>query len=209
MRSLLEVLSRTNHPVGIVTKSALILRDIDLLAPMAEKGLVKVAISVTTLDAGLARVMEPRAASPRRRLETMSILANAGVPVAVMTAPIIPAINDSEIETILVRAYAAGAREAGYVLLRLPLELRDLFSEWLVTHFPEKARHVLSLVRSTRDGKFYDAEFDKRMKGSGAYAWTIGRRFEIAAARLGFAHTRLRTDLFRAPNAGAEQLALF
>lgn len=209
MRSLLEVLSRANHPVGIVTKSALIARDIDLLAPMAEKGLAKVAISITTLDPDLARIMEPRAASPKRRLETISELASAGIPVAVMTAPIIPAINDSEIETILTRAHAAGACEAGYVLLRLPLELRDLFSEWLVTHFPAKARHVLSLVRSTRDGKLYDAEFSKRMKGSGAYAWMIGRRFEVAAAKLGFSHTRLRTDLFRAPNSGAEQLALF
>ena len=209
MRSLLEVLSRANHPVGVVTKSALIARDIDLLAPMAKKGLAKVAISVTTLDPELARAMEPRAASPQRRLETISELASAGIPVAVLIAPIIPAINDSEIETILTRAHAAGAREAGYVLLRLPLELRDLFSEWLVTHFPAKARHVLSLVRSTRDGKLYDASFDKRMKGSGPYAWMIGRRFEIAAARLGFSQTRLRTDLFRAPNCGAEQLALF
>ena len=209
MRSLLEVLSRANHPVGIVTKSALIARDIDLLAPMAKKGLAKVAISVTTLDGGLARIMEPRAASPQRRLDTIAQLADAGIPVAVLTAPIIPAINDSEIEAILTRAHAAGAREAGYVLLRLPLELRDLFSEWLVAHFPAKARHVLSLVRSTRDGKLYDASFDQRMKGSGHYAWMIGRRFEIAAARLGFSQTRLRTDLFRAPNSGAEQLALF
>jgi DNA repair photolyase len=208
-RSALEALSRANHPVGIVTKSALITRDIDLLAPMARKGLVKVAISVTTLDRGLARTMEPRAASPDRRLETISQLAAAGVPVAVLTAPIIPAINDAEIETILTRAHAAGAREAGYVLLRLPLELRDLFSEWLVTHFPAKARHVLSLVRSTRDGKLYDATYDKRMKGEGSYAWMIGRRFEVAAARLGFSQKRLRTDLFRAPRCGAEQLALF
>lgn len=209
MRSLLEVLSRANHPVGIVTKSALIARDIDLLAPMAKKGLAKVAISVTTLDGGLARIMEPRAASPQRRLDTIAQLADAGIPVAVLAAPIIPAVNESEIEAILTRTHAAGAREAGYVLLRLPLELRDLFSEWLVAHFPAKARHVLSLVRSTRDGKLYDASFDKRMKGSGPYAWMIGRRFEIAAARLGFSQTRLRTDLFRAPNGGAEQLALF
>jgi DNA repair photolyase/antitoxin (DNA-binding transcriptional repressor) of toxin-antitoxin stability system len=208
-RSMLEVLGRANHPVGIVTKSALITRDIDLLAPMARKGLAKVAISLTTLDRGLARVMEPRAASPDRRLEVISQLASAGVPVAVLAAPIIPAINDAEIETLLTRAHAAGAREAGYILLRLPLELRDLFSEWLVTHFPAKARHVLSLVRSTRDGKLYDASYDKRMKGEGPYAWMIGRRFEMAAARLGFSQTRLRTDLFRAPRCGAEQLSLF
>ncbi len=209
MRSILEVLARANHPVGIVTKSALVARDIDLLAPMAEKGLVKVAISVTTLDGALARAMEPRAAAPHRRLETIEKLSAAGIPVSVMVAPIIPAINDSEIEAILNRAYAAGAREAGYVMLRLPLELREIFSEWLLTHFPAKARHVLSLVRSTRDGKLYDGAFDKRMKGEGPYAWMIGRRFEVAAARLGFGGTRLRCDLFQPPRRAAEQLALF
>jgi DNA repair photolyase len=209
MRGILEVLARTNHPVGIVTKSALVTRDLDLLAPMARKGLVKVAISVTTLDGALARMMEPRAATPRKRLDTIEALSAAGVPVSVMVAPIIPAINDAEIETILTRAYAAGAREAGYVMLRLPLEVRELFSEWLVKHFPDKARHVLSLIRSTRDGKLYDAAFDKRMKGEGPYAWMIGRRFEIAAARLGFGATRLRCDLFQPPKRAGEQLALF
>ena len=209
MRSLLETLSRANHPVGIVTKSALIARDIDLLAPMARKGLAKVAISVTTLDRGLARAMEPRAASPQRRLDTIARLADAGIPVSVLVAPIIPAINDAEIEAILTRAHAVGAREAGYVMLRLPLELRDIFSEWLVAHFPAKARHVLSLVRSTRDGKLYDASYDQRMKGSSPYAWMIGRRFEIAVARLGFSQTRLRADLFKSPRASAEQLMLF
>jgi DNA repair photolyase len=208
-RSLLEVASRADHPIGIVTKSSLVARDIDLLAPMARKGLVKVAISVTTLDPALARAMEPRAASPERRLATIERLAAAGIPVAVLVAPIIPAINDAEIETILARAYAAGAREAGYVMLRLPLELRELFSEWLVTHFPAKARHVLSLVRSARDGKLYDASFDKRMTGEGPYAWMIGRRFEVAAGKLGFSSTRLRSDLFRPPRCGAEQLSLF
>ncbi len=209
MRGILEVLARTNHPVGIVTKSALVTRDLDLLAPMARKGLVKVAISVTTLDGALARMMEPRAATPRKRLDTIEALSAAGVPVSVMVAPIIPAINDAEIETILTRAYAAGAREAGYVMLRLPLEVRELFSEWLVKHFPDKARHVLSLIRSTRDGKLYDAAFDTRMKGEGPYAWIIGRRFEIAAARLGFGATRLRCDLFQPPKRAGEQLALF
>jgi len=208
-RSLLEVLERADHPVAIVTKSALVMRDIDILSAMAKKGLVKVAISVTTLDRDLARIMEPRAAAPERRLETIEALADAGVPVAVLTAPIIPAINDAEIETILTRAHGAGAREAGYIMLRLPLELRDLFSEWLVTHFPDKARHVLSLVRSTRDGKLYDASFDKRLKGEGPYAWMVGRRFEIAAGKLGFGQTRLRTDRFKAPRKDAEQLALF
>jgi DNA repair photolyase len=210
MRSVLEVLSRTNHPVGIVTKSALVLRDLDLLAPMAKKGLVKVALSVTTLDPRLARHLEPRAASPQKRLATLKALSDAGVPTCVMVAPIIPALNDSEIETILDRAFAAGVREAGYVMLRLPLELSDLFSEWLLAHYPSKARHVLSLIRSTRDGKIYDSQFGKRMTGSGPYAWMIGRRFEAAAAKLGFTKTRtkLRHDLFTPPARKNEQLQL-
>lgn len=211
MRSILETLARARHPVAIVTKSALVLRDLDLLAPMAAQGLAKVALSVTTLDPRLARLMEPRAATPERRLDAMEKLAAAGVPVAVMTAPVIPSINDHEIEAILARARAAGAREAGYIMLRLPLELRDLFSEWLVANFPDKARRALSLVRSTRGGKAYDASFGKRMTGDGPYAWMIGRRFEIAARRLGFAQsaTRLRTDLFEPPRRGPQQLALF
>lgn len=210
MRSILEVLARANHPVGVVTKSALVLRDLDLLAPMAAKGLAKVAISVTTLDRRLARLMEPRAATPELRLETLEKLSAAGVPTAVMTAPIIPSINDDEIEKILTRAHAAGAREAGYVLLRLPLELRDLFTEWLVAHFPDRARRALMLMRSTRDGKLYESSFGTRMKGEGPYAWMIGRRFEVAAARLGFGQkTKLRTDLFEPPRRAAQQLSLF
>lgn len=211
MRQVLEVLARTNHPVGIVTKSALVLRDLDLLQPMAEKGLVKVALSVTTLDPVLARRMEPRAATPQRRLATIAALAEAGIPTTVMVAPIIPGLTDAEIETILAGAYAAGAREAGYVMLRLPLELRDLFSEWLVAHYPDKFRHILSLVRSVRNGKTYDATFGKRMTGSGPYAWMIGRRFEAAAAKIGFGRTRLklRNDLFQPPARAGEQLRLF
>ncbi|MBM3624436.1 MAG: PA0069 family radical SAM protein [Alphaproteobacteria bacterium] len=210
MRSILETLARANHPVGVVTKSALVLRDLDLLAPMAAKGLAKVAISVTTLDRRLARLMEPRAATPDLRLETIEKLSKAGVPTAVMTAPIIPSINDDEIEKILTRAHAAGAREAGYVLLRLPLELRDLFTEWLVANFPDRARRALALMRSTRDGKLYESAFGSRMKGEGPYAWMIGRRFEVAAARLGFAHkTKLRTDLFEPPRPAPRQLSLF
>ncbi len=210
MRQILEVLARTNHPVGIVTKSSLVLRDLDLLAPMAEKGLVKVALSVTSLDPVLARKMEPRAAAPEKRLATLKALADAGVPTCVMVAPIIPALNDAEIETILARAKAIGVREAGYVMLRLPLELRDLFSEWLVAHYPDKARHILSLVRSTRDGKIYDSTFGKRMTGTGPYAWMIGRRFEAAAAKLGFGKTKmkLRHDLFAPPARAGEQLQL-
>ena len=210
-RSVLEVLDRANHPVGIVTKSALIMRDLDILESMAKRGLVKVAFSVTTLDRTLARTMEPRASTPDRRLAAIEALAGAGIPTGVMVAPIIPAINDAEIETILSRAYALGAREAGYVMLRLPLELKDLFTEWLVANFPGKARHVLSLVRDMRDGKLNDATWGKRMTASGPYAWMIGRRFEVAAEKLGYLKTRvkLRTDLFAPPARAVAQLSLF
>ncbi|HYA71519.1 MAG TPA: PA0069 family radical SAM protein [Roseiarcus sp.] len=214
-RSVLEVLARTRHPVGIVTKSNLVLRDLDLLAPMAAEGLVKVFVSVTTLDRSVARRMEPRAPTPARRLEAIERLAAAGVPVGVMAAPIIPAVNDAEIEAILARAYQAGAREAGYVALRLPLELRDIFREWLAVNFPEKLKHTLSLTQSMHGGKDYDSQWGRRMAGSGPYAWMIGRRFEIAAKRLGYRETplELRNDLFRAPvlDGAAEprQLSLF
>ncbi len=210
MRGILEVLSRFDHPVGIVTKSALVQRDIDILAPMAARGLAKVAISITTLDPKLARTMEPRAASPAKRLETIRRLTDAGIPVTVLVAPIIPAVNDSEIERILDAAYANGAREAGYVLLRLPLEVKDLVQDWLMTHYPEKLRHVMSLVQSTRGGKDYDSAWGQRQVGSGPYAWMIGRRFELAAERTGFNRTRrkLRTDLFHRPTGGPEQLSL-
>ena len=211
MRQVLEVLARANHPVGIVTKSALVLRDIDILAPMAAKGLAKVALSVTSLDGKLSRLMEPRAAQPERRLETIRVLSEAGIPTSVMVAPIIPSINDHEIEAILARAHAAGAREAGYVMLRLPLEVEGIFSEWLLTHFPDRYRHVMSLVRGVRDGKAYDSSWGKRMTGTGPYAWVTGRRFEIAAAKAGLnlQLTRLRTDLFVSPRRGAQQLCLF
>jgi DNA repair photolyase len=210
MRKVLEVLARTNHPVAIVTKSALVLRDLDLLAPMAGKGLVKVALSVTTVDPCLARKMEPRASSPERRLDAIRRLAEANVPTAVMVAPIIPAINDAEIEAILARAQAMGARDAGYVLLRLPLEVRELFAEWLRAHYPGKLKHVLSLLRASREGKLYDSRFGARMTGSGPYAWMIGRRFEAAAARLGLGRSRvpLRSDLFQPPPRPGEQLRL-
>ncbi|MGH6857131.1 MAG: PA0069 family radical SAM protein [Methylocella sp.] len=210
MRNVLEVLARTNHPVAIVTKSALVLRDLDLLAQMAKKGLVKVALSVTTLDPALARKMEPRASGPSLRLDTIRRLAAANIPTAVLVAPIIPAINDAEIEAILARAQAMGAVDAGYVLLRLPLEVRDLFAEWLRAHYPGKLKHVLSLMRSARAGKLYDAKFGARMTGSGPYAWMIGRRFEAAAARLGLGRSTvpLRCDLFRPPARKGEQLRL-
>jgi DNA repair photolyase len=213
-RSVLEVLARCDHPVGIVTKSNLVTRDLDLLGPMAAKRLVKVYVSVTTLDRDLARRMEPRAPTPERRLEAIAQLAQAGVPVGVMVAPIVPAVNDDEIEKILTRAYAAGAREAGYVTLRLPLELRDLFREWLAVNFPDRLKHTLSLVQSMHGGKDYESQWGRRMAGSGPYAWMIGRRFEIAARKLGFREkaVTLRADLFRPPAASAEaaaQLTLF
>lgn len=209
-RSILEVLERTSHPVGIVTKSALVLRDIDILARMAERGLAKVALSVTTLDRKLARAMEPRASTPERRLEALEKLAAAGVPTAVMVAPVIPALNDSEIERILERCAALGVAEAGYVLLRLPLEVRDLFCEWLKVTCPDRAARVISLIRQTRGGKDYDPQWGTRMKGSGPYAWQIGRRFEIAATRLGLNRKSfaLRTDLFRPPVLRGQQLRL-
>ncbi len=210
MREILEVLDRTSHPVGIVTKSALVTRDIDILSRMAERGLVKVALSVTTLDRRLARAMEPRAATPERRLEALRQLSAAGVPTTVMVAPVIPALNEAEIERILEAAAAAGVREAGYVLLRLPLEVRDIFKEFLEREYPDRAKHVMSVIRSMRGGKDYDAEWGKRMRGDGPYAWQIGRRFEIAAQRLGINRDkrRLRTDLFTAPGS-EQQLDLF
>ena len=200
-RAILEVLARARHPVAIVTKSNLVLRDLDLLAPMAAEGLAKVLVSVTTIERDLARRMEPRAPTPARRLEAIARLAEAGVPVGVMAAPIIPAVNDGEIEAILTRAYAAGAREAGYVALRLPFELRELFREWLATTFPDKLERALSLTRSMHGGKDYDSQWGRRMAGSGPYAWMIGRRFEVAAKRLGYRETplALRSDLFRPP----------
>ncbi|WP_105984173.1 MULTISPECIES: PA0069 family radical SAM protein [unclassified Brucella] len=211
MREILEVLEAANHPVGIVTKSALVVRDIDILSRMAEKGLAKVALSVTTLDAHLARTMEPRASTPSLRLQAIRRLTDAGIPASVMMGPVIPGINDHEIERVLDAAYAQGAREAGYVLLRLPLEVAPLFKDWLLRNYPDRYRHVMSLVRSMRDGKDYDAEWGKRMRGTGPYAWQIGRRFEIAARKLGFntQRLRLRTDLFEPIQKGGKQLSLF
>jgi len=210
MREVLEVLEARKHPVGIVTKSALVTRDIDILSRMAEQGLAKVALSVTTLDRMLARTMEPRASTPTKRLEAIKQLSEAGIPTSVMVAPILPGLNDSEIERILDAASAAGARAAGYVILRLPLEVSPIFKDWLLRHYPDKYRHVMSLIRSMRDGKDYDSEWGKRMKGSGPYAWQIGRRFEIAARRLGLNAERspLRTDLFVQPKKEGEQLTL-
>jgi DNA repair photolyase len=210
MRRILEVLSAANHPVGIVTKSALILRDIDILSSMAERGLVKVAISVTTLDRRLARAMEPRASTPEKRIDALAKLVDAGIPTGVMVAPVIPGLTDMEMERILERAAAAGVKSAGYVLLRMPLEIADLFTEWLESNCPDRAKRVLSLMRSTRGGKLYDAKWGERQVGDGPYAWMIGRRFEMAAARLGFNKktVELRTDLFTPPVLPGQQLRL-
>ena len=211
MRGILEVLERAGHPVGIVTKSALVLRDLDILARMAKRDLVKVAISVTTLDAKLARTMEPRASTPPRRLDALRQLAAAGVPTAALVAPVIPALNDAEIERILDAVATTGVRHAGYVLLRLPLELRDLFREWLIENFPDRYRHVFKLIRDMRGGKDYDATFGKRMTGTGPIAWMIGRRFEIACERLGLNATKqkITTEHFRPARPAARQLDLF
>jgi DNA repair photolyase len=214
-RSLLEVLQRARHPVSIVTKSNLVLRDLDILGDMGRDGLAKVFLSVTTLDRELARKMEPRAPTPQKRIEAIEKLNEAGVPAGVMVAPVIPAINDAEIEAILARASGAGAREGGYVVLRLPLELRDMFREWLQVNFPDRLSRAVSLMQSMRNGKDYEAQWGRRMAGSGPYAWMIGRRFEMTAGRLGYHETplRLRTDLFRRPEGQASgagaQLRLF
>lgn len=211
MRRILEVLDATNHPVGIVTKSSLVLRDLDILTSMAKRGLVRVALSVTTLDRRLARAMEPRASTPDKRIETLEKLVKAGIPTSVMVAPVIPGLTDMEMERILERVAVIGVKQAGYILLRLPLEIGDLFTEWLKENCPDRANRVLSLMRSTRGGKLYDAKWGERMVGDGPYAWMIGRRFEMAAERLGFnqdEYVPLRKDLFTPPVLPGQQLRL-
>ena len=209
-RSILEVMAETNHPVGIITKSALVARDIDILGPMAEKNLARVAVSITTLDRHVARAMEPRAATPTKRLEAVRRLSEAGIPVTVMVAPIIPGLTDHEIEPILEAAREAGARDAGYVLLRLPLEIKDLFREWLREEFPNHADKVISLLRSMHGGKDYTPDFGIRQRGRGPYATQIALRFRLAKKRLGLGEDRvaLRTDLFIRPGSGGQQLKL-
>jgi DNA repair photolyase len=201
-RELLEVLHETRHPVSIVTKSALVERDLDLLAGMGRDGLAHVAVSITTLDRSLARQMEPRAAAPQRRLETLRRLSEAGVPTVVLVAPVIPVLTDPELESILEAAATSGARSAGYVMLRLPHELTEIFPEWLEAHHPLKASHVLNRLRAMRGGALYDASFGKRMTGEGPYAEIIQRRFRLARQRLGLDRCLpdLRTDLFRPPS---------
>ena len=210
-RGVLEVLARFNHPFSIITKSALVLRDLDILAPMAERNLVRVAVSITTLDRKLARSMEPRAATPDKRLAAVKGLSDAGVPVIVMFAPSIPGLNDHEMEAVLERAAAAGARGAGYVALRLPMEIADLFQEWLASDHPDRASRVMSLIRQMRGGKTYDAQWGKRMKGEGPLAALMSRRFATAKARYGLTMTREPMDLsqFRIPPQSGGQIDLF
>ncbi len=209
-RQVLAVLDEARHPVGIVTKSGSVVRDIDILTEMSKRSLVKVALSVTTLDSALARSMEPRASTPTRRLAAIRQLADAGVPVAVMVAPVIPGLNDHEIEPILEAAHDSGATSAGYVLLRLPLELKELFREWLATDQPGRARRVISLLRSMHGGRDYSSAFGLRQRGSGPYADLIAQRFRKAMDRLGLGERslKLRCDLFRRPGSEGRQLRL-
>ncbi|MET0280635.1 MAG: PA0069 family radical SAM protein [Steroidobacteraceae bacterium] len=206
-RSILEVLAQTRHPVAITTRSVMLLRDLDLLAPMAAQGLVSVVFSVTTLDDDLKRRLEPRSASASARLSAIRTLRDAGVPVGVLAAPMIPAVNDSELETILERVAQAGATHAGYVLLRLPLEVAQLFRQWLDTHMPDRAAHVMSLVQASRDGRDNSSQFGERMRGKGIWAQLLRDRFRLACRRLGLrvdGGTELDSSLFRPPAAGGQ-----
>lgn len=210
-RGVLEVLAEHRHPVIVITKSDLVLRDLDLLEAMARQRCAAVMVSITTLDRTLARRMEPRAAVPGRRLEAVRRLTEAGVPVGVLVAPVIPGLNDAELESILEAAAAAGAVSAGYVLLRLPLEIKDLFREWLETHYALKADRVLALIREMRGGRLYDARFGRRMSGEGVHADLLRRRFEVALRRLSLRHRTLPLDtaLFRVPPRPGDQGSLF
>ena len=211
-RSVLEVLAECNHPVTIVTKSARIERDLDLLVSMAERNLVQVFLSVTTLDRELARRLEPRASAPQRRLEAIRRLSAARVPVGVMSAPVIPVLTDAELEAILAAASDAGATSAGYVLLRLPYEIKDLFKQWLAVHAPLSAEHVMARVHDIRGGKDNDARFGTRMRGQGIYADLIRNRFQLACRRLGLVYRdrlQLNTSLFRPPRETGDQVEMF
>ncbi len=211
-RRILEVLNRCNHPVTIVTKSDGAIRDADILTGMAARNLARVYVSITTLDDGLARRLEPRAASPAKRLGAIETLNAAGIPTGVMVAPVIPALTDHEIDAILDAAAAAGAKEAGYILLRLPLEVRELFDQWLRAHYPDRADHVLNLVRETRGGGLNDSRFGRRLRGQGVYAELIRNRFELARRRLGLGRedrAPLDVSHFARPGAETRQLTLF
>lgn len=211
MRACLKVLAAFNHPVAIVTKGTLIERDIDILAPMAKRGLARVGISMTSLDRDLARKMEPRVPSPARKLQTIARLNAAGIPVRVMVSPIIPALTDPEVERILKAAKGAGAQTASWIMLRLPREVSPLFEDWLKEHFPDRANRVMSHLRDMHGGKSYDAQWHKRMRGSGPYAELIAQRFNVARRAVGLeSHgSELRCDLFQPPLGQGDQLALF
>jgi DNA repair photolyase len=210
-RGVLEVLAEFKHPVGIVTKNAMVTRDLDVLEPMAKQGLVKVALSITTLDGKLARAMEPRASTPAKRLSAIEALAKTGIPTVVMLGPIIPGLNDHEIENILKSARAAGATEAGYTMLRLPHEVKGIFKDWLQKQYPDRYNKVMAQVKDVRGGRETSSQFGERMTGSGPVAWTVGRRFQLTCQRLGLnvARVKLRTDLFKCPPVVGEQMALF
>ena len=210
-RAIIELLAKTRHPFTITTKSDLVLRDMDLLAPLAKDNLVSIGISVTTLDKKLARVMEPRASAPHKRLAAIEALSKAGVKTLVQVSPIIPGLNDHELERILMEAKSRGADSAIYLLLRLPLDVAGLFENWLLENFPDRAARVMKLVRSTRGGKAYDAEFGKRMVGTGPYATLINKRFRLACQQLGFDGSKydLATDLFMKPGRDKRQMNLF
>lgn len=213
-RELLEVLQAYRHPTVIITKSHLITRDLDILSEMAVDNLVSVGISLTTLDGDLARTMEPRAATPSRRLQAMRALADAGVAVTVLAAPMVPTLNDHELEAILAASAEAGAASATYILLRLPLELKDLFAEWLQAHAPNKAKRVMSLLSQSRDGQLYVSEFGTRMTGSGAHAKLLSQRFQLACKKLALNPAEpggfnLNVDVFSCPVRSGDQLALF
>lgn len=210
-RSVMEVLTRFRHPFSIITKSALIVRDADLLGEMAGENLARVAISVTSLDRKLSRSMEPRAATPERRIEAIRRLSAAGVPVTVMFAPVIPGLNDHEMEAVMERCAEAGARNAGYVALRLPLEIKDLFREWLESDHPDRASRVMSLVRQMRGGRDYDVQWFRRMKGEGPIAELMSQRFAAAKRRFALDREPAPLDLtrFRVPPKAGDQMELF
>lgn len=211
-RELVQLLHDCDHPLSIITKNALVERDLDLLAPMAQRGLVQVMVSVNALDNRLASTLEPRASAPHRRVRTIAKLSAAGVPCGVLVSPVIPAVTDKHIEQVLAEAAAAGAKVAGYAVLRLPHELKELFREWLDLHLPDRAAHVMSLIQQMRGGKDYDARFGTRMRGEGVYAQMIAQRFQLACRRHGFSRSReltLDTTRFRAPRPASAQGELF
>ncbi|MEH6569033.1 MAG: PA0069 family radical SAM protein [Halioglobus sp.] len=211
-REILEVLQKHRHPVAIITKGAMVTRDLDILSEMARENLCSVAISITTLDNKLKRTMEPRAASANARLAAMAELTAAGIPVTLLFAPVIPALNDADLEEILSRSAAAGASSAAYMLLRLPLEIRDLFFEWLYEHYPLRAEHIISIIRQSRGGADYDSRFGHRMRGTGVFSEVLKQRFQLACKKQGFTMGEApanRSDLFRVPPKSGDQFGLF